>query len=161
MSAHALYAASAGQVPEEDCAGVVCAGESFAVRSACQRGDVRCVAGEDADGGAAADVPHADRLVRGAGEDVGVVRVEGNVVDVLVVAGKDTQWCYVVGAPEASRAIVATCQEVMTKWTPSDVPDGLIMAFIDDKAGPRVKRPEADCFILGGGEKATGCCGGD
>lgn len=52
-----------------------------------------------------------------------------------------------ISAPYASCVVVTAGQEVVTKGPPCYIPNGLIMAFVDDKTGPGVERPEADGLV--------------
>lgn len=91
VAAHAFFAAPGFERPEYNVAGVVCAGEGFAVGRACEGCHVARVASEEAQAVAAADVPHSHGAVAGAGEDVQIIWVEGDAVDVVVVADVDAQ----------------------------------------------------------------------
>jgi hypothetical protein len=58
-------------------------------------------------------------------------------------------------SPDTNGSVPATGSKVVAERTPFHLPNRTFMAFINDKAGPSLERPEADCAVGRTGEKES------
>jgi hypothetical protein len=58
-------------------------------------------------------------------------------------------------SPDTNGSVPATGSKVVAERTPLHLPNRPFVAFINDKAGPSLERPEADCAVGRRGEKES------
>jgi hypothetical protein len=148
MTAHALVHVAGAEFPEDDGSRIIGGSEELAVWRASEGGQVPSVPSEHTDWVSGGDAPHADGLVRGAGEDIRRIGVEGDDIDIGVVASEDSNAAHFVRDPEAGSLVITAGEEVMAEGTPLDVPHGLVVALVFDHHLPGIKIPQPDGFVV-------------
>ena len=103
--------------------------------------------GKQANSISSSNGPHANSVIGASCEDVRRIRMEADAIDVLIMACEDALLANPISHPETSSLIMTTRNEIVPKGSPSNIPHRLVMALVDHNALPKIKGPQADCFV--------------